>query len=92
MDYLQNQSITMIQWPFKSPDLNPIEHLCDELNRRVRQRQPQLETFQVLQQSLQYEWHRISKVRIPCGDVYELSCKSMVVITGTEFDIVLMDA
>ena len=61
---LQNQSITMIQWPLKSPDLNPIEHLCDELDRRVRQRQPQPETFQVLQQSLQYEWYRISKVRI----------------------------
>ena len=55
MDYLQNQSITMIQWPLKSPDLNPIEHLCDELDRRLRQRQPQPETFQVLQQSLQYE-------------------------------------
>jgi transposase len=45
----------MIQWPLKSPDLSPIEHLCDELDRRVRQRQPQPETFQVLQQSLQYE-------------------------------------
>jgi hypothetical protein len=27
-----------------------------------------------------------------CRDVYELSCKSMVVITGTEFDVVLTDA
>jgi len=64
MDYLQNQNITVIQWPSKSPDFNPIEHICDKLDRRVRPRQPQPETFQVLQQSFQYEWQIIPQVRI----------------------------
>ena len=27
-----------------------------------------------------------------CQDVYELFCKSMVVVTGTAFDVVIMDA
>jgi hypothetical protein len=58
MDYLQNQNITVIPWPSKWPDLNPIEHLWDELDRR----QPQI--LQALQQALQYEWQRIPQERI----------------------------
>jgi len=61
---LQNQNITVIPWPSKSPDLNPIEHLWDELDRRVRQRQPQPQTLQALQQALQYDWKRIPQERI----------------------------
>ena len=41
MDCLQYQSITVIPGHLQSPDLNPIEHLLEELDRRVRQRQPQ---------------------------------------------------
>jgi transposase len=27
VDFLANQNVTVLPWPFKSPDLNPIEHL-----------------------------------------------------------------
>jgi transposase len=42
--------------PSKSPDLNPIEHLWDDLDRRVRSRQSAPQTLQELQQALEQEW------------------------------------
>lgn len=38
---LQQQNIRLIDWPSRSPDLNPIEHVWDELGRRVRARRQQ---------------------------------------------------
>lgn len=45
MDYLEHNNINMLPWPFKSADLNPIEHLWDHLDKRVRQRQHSPQTL-----------------------------------------------
>ena len=44
-DFLANNNIPPLAWPPYSPDLTPIEHMWDELDRRVRKRRnppPQL--------------------------------------------------
>ena len=35
-DFLQDRNVSVLPWPEKSPDLNPIKHIWDVLDRRVR--------------------------------------------------------
>jgi hypothetical protein len=44
--------------------LNPVEHLWDDLDRRVRSLQPAPQALQELQQALEQEWGRIPLDRI----------------------------
>ena len=63
-DFLANNNVNVLPWPSKSPDLNPIEHLWDQLDRRLRRRQHQPHTLQQLMAALQDEWRRIPQRRI----------------------------
>jgi transposase len=47
-----------------SPDLNPIEHLLDELKRRVRARIPVATFIPELMVAVEEEWHNIPQERI----------------------------
>ena len=47
VDFLANENVTVLPWPSKSPDLNPIEHLWYDFERRMRSRQPILQTLQI---------------------------------------------
>lgn len=35
-NFLQQQNVNLLDWPAVSPDLSPIEHLWDEMDRRLR--------------------------------------------------------
>jgi transposase len=39
-DFLEQNGIEKLPWPAQSPDLNPIEHLWDEMERRMRAKCP----------------------------------------------------
>jgi len=56
--FLQRHAIDTLQWPAMSPDMNPIEHLWDELGRRVRAR-GEMHNLQQLSDALVEEWQRI---------------------------------
>ena len=63
-DYIRQHGIQMMDWPARSPDMNPIEHLWDLLDRRVRGRQQVPQTVAELRQALIDEWCNIPKVDI----------------------------
>jgi hypothetical protein len=44
-------------WPPQSPDLNPISMVCDELDRRVKEKQPT--TAQHMWELIQHCWKSI---------------------------------
>jgi len=64
VDFLAKQNVTVLILPFKSPDLNPVEHLWDDSDRRVHSRQSAPQTLQELQQALEQDWRRIPQDRI----------------------------
>lgn len=54
--------ITLSDWPSQSPDLNPIEHLWDELERRLKKREIHPKNSRELELVLQEEWSKIPQI------------------------------
>ncbi len=60
-EWLHNNSVTVLEWPSQSPDLNPIEHLWRDLKMAVHQRLPS--NLTELERICKEEWQRIPKFR-----------------------------
>lgn len=60
-EYLDEVGIRRFDWPALSPDLNPIEHVWDELGRRIRQHTAAPRTAQELRELLLQEWDNIEQ-------------------------------
>ena len=58
-DFLANNNIAPLAWPPYSPDLTPIEHMWDELDRRVRKRRNPSATLAQLRNALIDNWNNI---------------------------------
>ncbi|XP_062586816.1 scavenger receptor class F member 2-like [Saccostrea cucullata] len=55
MDFLNVNRVNILEFPARSPVLNPIEHVWDELGRRLKRRQRQPASVPDLAQALQEE-------------------------------------
>lgn len=62
-NFFAQNNINVLPWPAVSPDLNPIEHIWDELGRRVRANH-QINNINDLIQALQVEWRALPNVLI----------------------------
>lgn len=57
--YLQEVRVDALQWPARSPDLNPIEHVWDKLKRNIRGRINAPTTLAALKNAAIEEWEAI---------------------------------
>ena len=60
-DFLQDRNASVLPWPAKSPDLNPIEHIWELLDHRVRARAISPRNVPELAGALVEEWGNISQ-------------------------------
>lgn len=80
-DYLQEVGINPMEWPARSPDINPIEHAWDELGRSVRQRNTPPITLRELKNALIEEWENIPQHRLR-NLVYSMPNRMASVLTA----------
>ena len=57
--YLNTTNINVVDFPFKSPDLNIIEIIWDELNHSVRRTGAIPTTLNQLRANILYEWNNL---------------------------------
>ena len=63
-DFLTNNHINTLPWPALSPDLNPIEHLWDRIDRDVRNQIVQPRTPHQLAQAVMNAWNQVPQMDI----------------------------
>ena len=77
--YKVRHNINSLQWPSMSPDLNPIEHAWDALQKAVNARQPPVTTLQELEVALHQEWNQMP----------QRTCRNLVQSMGRRCQAVL---
>ncbi len=62
--FLEAENIPVLAWPAYSPDMSPIEHVWDALDRRIRQLVPVPANIQQLHIAIEEEWTNIQQATI----------------------------
>ena len=57
--YIEREDITRLDWPPYSPDMNPIEHMWDQMGHRLEEVDPQPQTLRELGVLLADLWQQI---------------------------------
>ena len=70
--FLVEEDVTLLPWPAVSPDLSPIEHVWDEMERRVRAQPQQPENLDELRRALLTVWQHIPKTLVFPGSSGQL--------------------
>lgn len=80
-DFMKLMKIELLEWPSQSADLNPIEHLWEELDRRVRCRN--YSNKDDLYEALCNEWSRIPIDRLQkLVDSMPARCEAVIKANG----------
>ena len=83
-EYLQNVGVERMEWPAMSPDLNPNEHLCDQLGCAVRLRLKNRTTLPDLQHILIKEWDAIPQQKVArLVSSMRRRCEAFVAVHGS---------
>ena len=69
--FLESENVPVLPWPAYSPDMSPIEHVRDGLDRSVRQRVPVPTNIQQLCTAIEEEWDNILLGRWRCVALYK---------------------
>ncbi len=62
--FLEAEIIPVLAWPAYSPDMSPIEHVWDAVDRRIWQRVPVPDNIQQLRTAIEEEWTNIPQATI----------------------------
>ncbi|GBL86859.1 hypothetical protein AVEN_96083-1 [Araneus ventricosus] len=65
-EFLKSEDIRRMDWPARSPDLNPIQHVWDALRRAIATRNPPPRTIQEMKTTLLNEWDQLPQEMINC--------------------------
>jgi transposase len=63
-EWKQENLTEIFPWPAQSPDLNPIENLWNELEKRIRNHRPMPKNKNEFFAALQTEWYKIDKSKL----------------------------
>ena len=61
---IEQAAIVRLDWPARSPDLNPIEHAWDMLQKAISSRQVQPATVRELRETLIEEWAQLPQHKL----------------------------
>jgi hypothetical protein len=63
VNFLQANNVKTLSWPSRSPELTPIEHIFDMLNRRIRDNHYPFNSLQEFENALIIEWNTIPQYK-----------------------------